>query len=120
MVSLFSDTKNTASKKVQAKIAQIERAKEEAITAQNFEKAAALRNKQEELAKKIRQRTEDTKKYPKITRSHIAKVVSDWTQIPYDNLVRDDKTKFKNLGKILKKYVIGKDEAIDAIYRAST
>jgi ATP-dependent Clp protease ATP-binding subunit ClpC len=54
MVSLFSDTKNTASKKVQGKIAQIERAKEEAITAQNFEKAAALRNKQEELAKNIR------------------------------------------------------------------
>jgi ATP-dependent Clp protease ATP-binding subunit ClpC len=118
MVSLFSDTKDTFGKKIQNKIAQIERAKEAAISRQDFERAAILRNQQEELTKKIRTRKEDTRKYPQITRAHIAKVVSDWTGIPFDNLVRDDQSKFKNLDKILKKFIIGQEEAIEAIAKA--
>jgi ATP-dependent Clp protease ATP-binding subunit ClpC len=118
MVSLFSDTKDTAGKKIQAQIVKLERAKEEAITRQDFERAAILRNQQEELVQKIRARKENTRKYPKITRRHIAKVVSDWTSIPLDNLIRDDQSKFKNLDKILKRYIIGQDEAIEAIAKA--
>lgn len=90
---------------------------------QNFEKAAYLRT----LEIKVQSQIEKTKgkniKKTKlqdaaIYRDDITKVLALWTNVPVEKLQTQEKTKFLNLDKSLKKYIIGQDEAIKNITKA--
>ena len=48
----------------------------------------------------------------------VAGIVSDWTKIPVQRLTEGESRRLANLEKVLKKRVIGQDEAVSAVARA--
>ncbi len=97
--------------------------KEEAIDRQDYETAAKLRAAEIRLKKKIEalsKQHHDGKKtgWPKVDDKDIAKVVSQWTNIPVGNLAADEIERLQDLDKILRNRIIGQDEAVEAVASA--
>jgi len=97
--------------------------KEEAIDRQDFEEAAKLRAQEMRLKKKIesllRQKSKTRKAgWPKVDDKDIAKVVSQWTNIPVGNLAADEIERLHDLDRVLKARIIGQDEAVGAVASA--
>ena len=92
--------------------------KEEAIKEQNFEKAAKLRDKINEERKNIEDKNKDNKKDLSIGFDEVARIVSDWSKVPITKLTEDEKERYRDLDKELKKQVIGQDGAVDAVSHA--
>ena len=107
-------------KEIEDELKEISSEKIQAIQAQDFERAAQLRDKERELKDKMDlDRTEWKQKSElnsmKIGFDDIARVVSKWTGIPVEKLSEEEKEKLLNLDKNLKARVIGQDEAIDVL-----
>ena len=101
--------------------------KEKAISAQDFEKAALIRDKQRKLKEKLDKSKfnwqNDTKKIrPVIDEDDVADVVSMITGIPLSKVATSESEKLLKMSDELKKNIIGQDEAIvkvsNAIQRA--
>lgn len=108
-------------KKYQKELNKIIRSKEEAVSNQNYEKAANLRNRELELLKLIEEsRNVQTPRSQrkKVTEDDIASVISNMTGIPLTKLVKSDMQRLINLEKRLKKRVVGQDESVEAVSRA--
>ncbi len=104
-------------------IEQLEQSKKEAIIAQNFEKAASIRDKigiaQDEFEQMKRELEEEKSgKMVAIGFDDIARVVSSWTHIPVSKLTTTEKEKLLNLENILHKRVIGQDAAVISVSKA--
>ncbi|MFC6175544.1 ATP-dependent Clp protease ATP-binding subunit [Companilactobacillus huachuanensis] len=95
--------------------------KNNAILDQDFEKAAKIREEeqdvQEQLTKLKSKKTAANKK-PVVTADDIAEVIAQWTGVPVKQITRKESEKLLNLEKELHKRVIGQDDAINAISRA--
>lgn len=105
----------------QREIAEIASRKEKAIDRQDFEEAARLRDKETKLREELlllQSRRGSRDEAEVIDREHIAAVVSMWTGIPVTSLVKDDREKLLDLEALLKKRIVGQDEAIAAIAQA--
>ncbi len=94
--------------------------KEEAIDRQDFEEAARLRAQEMRLQKKIEQLHKQHAKnqktaWPEVEAQDIAKVVSQWTNIPVGNLAAEEIEALHDLDKVLKDRIVGQEEAVDAI-----
>ena len=105
----------------QMEIAKTE--KEEAIKVQDFEKAAKLRDKQQQLNEKLEKEQEkwknkNTRNITQITQEEIAEVIASWTKIPVKRITQDENEKLKNLEQVLHKRVIGQQEAVTAVAKA--
>ncbi len=110
-------------KKLEEELDKVEKDKAEAIRSQKFEKAAELRDKQNELAEKKEKEEEkwkykNTKTMITITEDSIAKIISNSTGIPVDKINRNENERLKNLEKRLHERVIGQNEAIEAVAKA--
>jgi len=97
--------------------------KEDAVRDQNFERAAALRDKERDLQTQIRQRQEEWEKErqtrrPVISEEDIAFIVSRWTGIPVTRLQEQEASRLLRMEDELHLSVVGQDEAIKAISRA--
>ena len=122
-VKLNSLTAPKEVKKIEEKIQEIIKEKEDAINTQDFEKAAKLRDKeQKEKAKLEKVKLEWTQKNQiestKVTENEIAEVVSKWTNIPVNKLTEAESQKLKMLEEELHKRVIGQEAAITAVSKA--
>ncbi|MBQ8387957.1 MAG: ATP-dependent Clp protease ATP-binding subunit [Clostridia bacterium] len=104
-------------------LAKLKRSKEEAIIAQDFERAAQLRDQE----KKLRESYENSKcdwerdqsnKNMTVTAADIAETVSDQTGIPIGQKENGDASKLIDLERQLKERVVGQDKAIDEIAAA--
>lgn len=110
-------------KKLEEKIADLDKEKEEAIRVQDFEKAATLRDEEnkakEELQKgKDKWHNKNSKNVVTLTEEDIADVVANWTGIPVKKISQDENEKLKNLEEELHKRVIGQNEAVTAVAKA--
>mgnify|MGYP002530903288 FL=1 len=110
-------------KKLEDKIAELDKEKEEAIRVQDFEKAATLRDeenkKKEELSKgKEKWNNKNSKNVVTLTEEDIADVVANWTGIPVKKISQDENERLKNLEIELHKRVIGQNEAVEAVAKA--
>lgn len=110
-------------KKLEDKIAELDKEKEEAIRVQDFEKAATLRDeenkKKEELSKgKEKWNNKNSKNVVTLTEEDIADVVANWTGIPVKKISQDENERLKNLETELHKRVIGQNEAVEAVAKA--
>ena len=99
------------------------RDKEAAIEAQEFEKAANLRDKERQLTQKKRQleeqwRSGETGERPSIAEEEIADIVSMWTGIPVFKLTEAETQKLIRMEDELHKRVIGQQPAIEAVSKA--
>ena len=112
-------------KEIEDELKEISSEKIQAIQAQDFERAAQLRDKERELKDKMDlDRTEWKQKSElnsmKIGFDDIARVVSKWTGIPVEKLSEEEKEKLLKLDNNLKERVIGQDEAIDCLLYTSS
>ena len=97
--------------------------KEASIEAQEFEKAAALRDKERKLTQKKKEleerwRNEADEEQPEIGEDEIADIVSMWTGIPVFKLTEAESQKLVNMEGELHKRVIGQETAIVAVSKA--
>ncbi len=97
-----------------------EKEKKKAADAQEYEKAAVLRDRQNELSKDLADRQEQWKKEQcsRVDAEDIAEVVSAWTKIPVTMLTEEESERLRTLENTLHRRVIGQDEAVSAVARA--
>ncbi len=122
-VKLNSLTAPKEVKKIEEKIQEIVKEKEDAINTQDFEKAAKLRDKEQKEKDKLEKTKTEWKQKNQIettqvTENEIAEVVSRWTGVPVNKLTEAETQKLKRLEDELHKRVIGQDEAIVAVSKA--
>ena len=99
---------------------QIKKKKREAVSSQDYEIAAQLRDRQLEAESKAAIEMEKweaslKKKRRKVNEAEIAETISMQTGIPVKRLGSDDIKMIKNMASDLKEYIIGQDGAIDAL-----
>jgi len=104
-------------------IEKTRRDKEAAIEAQEFEKAANLRDQERQLTNKKRQleeqwRAGESGERPNIGEEEIADIVSMWTGIPVFKLTEAETQKLMRMEDELHKRVIGQQPAIEAVSKA--
>ncbi len=110
-------------KKLEGKLENTTKEKEDSIRVQDFEKAARLRDKEKEIKDKLEglKTSWKTKKEVStlmVSEKQIAAVVSKWTNIPLEKLTEKESEKLLKLEEILHKRVIGQEEAVKSISRA--
>ena len=110
-------------KDMEEELASVAREKEEAIKAQEFERAAGLRDTEAQIRDAYQQaRSEwetrpagENGKSPAVTASHVADVVTEWTGIPVSRLMESESERLLHLENDLRERVIGQDEAVSAV-----
>ncbi|MBJ7454563.1 MAG: ATP-dependent Clp protease ATP-binding subunit [Thermoleophilia bacterium] len=110
-------------RELEEEIDQVRKEKEAAIEAQEFEKAANLRDKERRLTNKKRELEEQWKSdeggpRASIGEEEIADIVSMWTGIPVFKLTEAETQKLLRMEDELHKRVIGQEQAIKAVSRA--
>ena len=110
-------------KEIEDKIATLDREKEEAIRVQDFEKAATLRDKENEQKDKLEKekkkwQSKNSKNVQNLNEEDIAEVIASWTKIPVQKITQDENDKLKHLEETLHKRVIGQNEAVEAVSKA--
>ncbi len=110
-------------KDLEKELSEILKDKQEAITAQDFEKAAILRDKEREIAESLKSAKESWKEVATsneltVTEDDISDIISSWTNIPVKKLAEEESQRLKNLESILHTRVIGQNEAVSAVSKA--
>lgn len=108
---------------LEREIHDILKQKEQAVINADLEGAKAAQAKQNEAEaelEKIRRKAERKNRKNPLTvdEEAVAGIVSDWTKIPVQRLTEGESRRLANLEKVLKKRVIGQDEAVSAVARA--
>jgi ATP-dependent Clp protease ATP-binding subunit ClpC len=122
-VRLTMYTEPAEIKELELEIEQMEDQKEAFIKAEAYEKAGAVKKKQEkkrEKIEKIREKwqKEKTTKSLTVDEVEIADVISNWTKIPVRKLEEGESERLRNLETILHGRVIGQEEAVTAVAKA--
>src|SRR6266516_4669661 len=110
-------------RELEDEIEKVRSDKEAAIEAQEFEKAAQLRDKERKLTQKKKELEEDWRnqadeEQPEIGEDEIADIVSMWTGIPVFKLTEAESQKLIRMEDELHKRVIGQEEAIIAVSKS--
>ncbi len=111
-------------RQAQKELDAVRREKDEVISAQKYEAAAELRDRELKLVTKIEQLDAGWKKEnpdageAKVTAEDIAEVVAMWTRIPVTRLDVEEKERLINMEDALRLNVVGQDEAISVISKA--
>ncbi|MEV6274356.1 ATP-dependent Clp protease ATP-binding subunit [Nocardia sp. NPDC051832] len=105
------------------KIADARREKESAIDAQDFEKAARLRDKEKQLVAKRAEREKqwrsgDLDVVAEVDDEQIAEVLANWTGIPVFKLTEEETTRLLRMEDELHKRIIGQEDAVKAVSKA--
>ena len=109
-------------KALEERLKVVKNEKEAAVTAQDFEKAAKLRDEEQALVKEI----DDKKSVAKeesdqkliVTEDDIAAVVAQWTGIPVAKIAEEESETLLHLEEELHKRVVGQDDAVTAVAKA--
>ena len=110
-------------KGMQDEIERLNKEKEDAIRTQEFEKAAKLRDEENNKKKELEKAKKDwqeknSKQILQLKEEDIQAVVAAWTGIPVSKVSETESEKLKNLEQNLHKRVIGQDEAVSAVAKA--
>ena len=110
-------------KEIEKSIETIRAEKEAAIKAQDFEKAAALRDSEKQTTDKLKQilngwREQREEREVVVTGDDIMHIVSKWTGVPLNRMEQKETQRLLKMEEELKQQVIGQDEAVIAISRA--
>ena len=110
-------------KTLEEKLEIISKEKEEAIYNQEFEKAAKLRDIEQQTREKLEEETVKWRKaknkdITEIGEENIAEIISKWTGIPAQRLTEDENQKLQHLEDKLHERVIGQNEAVEAVAKA--
>ena len=120
LVRITSEIPSPDRKLLEDRLKELNKEKETAITEQQFEKAAHLRDQEQQIKFELDELQSNTERsgsasLPVVTSSHIADVVTGWTGIPVNNLLEDESQRLLSLEQELKKTVIGQEMAIQTV-----
>lgn len=110
-------------KELEQKMEEVKKEKDAAVQSQEFETAAALRDKEQKLREELEQtrnswRADQGKTDSQVTGEDIADVVASWTGIPVSKLAEEETERLLKMEEILQQRVIGQDEAVKSISRS--
>ncbi len=97
--------------------------KKEAISHQDFEKAASLRDQERSLNREIEEKRAEWNRAQStagdtVTEEDIAQVVAQWTGIPVSRMTEQEAQRLVRLEETLHQRLIGQEEAVSAVARA--
>ncbi|MGZ3598775.1 MAG: ATP-dependent Clp protease ATP-binding subunit [Ktedonobacterales bacterium] len=101
-------------------LADIQAEKEAAALAEDYERAAKLRQRELKVQEKLDEARKNAGQIVTllVTPEDIAKVVENWTGVPVSQMLESERQNLRNLEQDLRKRVIGQDESIVAVSRA--
>ena len=110
-------------KALEDQIKKVNEEKAAAVSAQDFEEAASLRDKEKELrsaltAQKTNWKEEASHSGGEVTANEVAQIVSGWTGIPTTELTREESRRLLDLETELHRRIVGQDKAVSAVARA--
>ena len=122
-VRMDAESASPELKSLEEKIAALRKEKAEVLAAQDYEKAAQLRDIEQNYLEQAEIERENWRKNLAVNRGtvgeeDIAKVVAGWTGIPVTRLTEDESQRMLKLEEVLHKRVVGQDEAVTAVAKA--
>ncbi len=110
-------------REVEDRLKRVRHEKEAAIEAQEFEKAAGLRDKEKQVLAEKRSMEEewlkpDNTRVVEVTENEIAEVVSMWTGIPVSSLTEAETQKLLRMEGSIHERIVGQDEAVNSVAKA--
>jgi len=110
-------------KDIEGQLEEKKRLKELAISQQEYERAAALRDEERELKNNFERildqwNSNKEEKRMNITEEDISETVSKWTGVPISKLNEAEAEKLLRMEDEIHKRVVGQDEAVSAISKA--
>ncbi len=102
-------------------IEELELRREELIRTQQFDQLPELKQAQESLDRKrdrLRRQQHGGERCPEVREEDVADVVSGWTKIPLKRLTEKEGERLQKLESVLRKRVIGQEEAVSAVAKA--
>lgn len=110
-------------RELEEKLDEMRKEKDSAVLAQEFEKAASYRDKEQKTREKLettknKWKEKQGKESLKVEEEDIAAVVSTWTGIPVVKLTKDESNRLLNMEEVLHNRIIGQSEAVNAISKA--
>lgn len=110
-------------KQMEDQLEKLAKEKEDAIRSQEFEKAAGIRDKEQNLKAEHEKIKGDW--YQKnqtrtdiVTEDEIADIVASWTGIPVKRLAEEESERLMKMENVLHERVVGQDEAVKAVAKA--
>ncbi len=108
---------------LEKQVAEAKQKKLESVKNQNFELAAAYRDKQSELEEQLaesnrRWQSGDSDNVKEVTADDVADVVSMMTGIPVQRMAESEGDRLRNMGSVLKNAVVAQDAAIDKMVKS--
>ena len=122
-VRMDAESASPELKSLEEKIAALRKEKVEVLAAQDYEKAAQLRDIEQNYLEQAEIERENWRKNLAVNRGivgeeDIAKVVAGWTGIPVTRLTEDESQRMLKLEEVLHQRVVGQDEAVTAVAKA--
>ncbi len=122
-VRLNSASAPDSLKELEDKIARTEEEKEEAINAQEYERAATLRDTENTLKQQLSKAKEEWKDKNRqlngaVNAEDIAAIVSLWTGVPVVQLTEEESARLLRLEAELHDRIVGQNEAVTAVSKA--
>ena len=122
-VRMTAEASSPDLKALEEKITALHREKTEAVAAQDFEKAAQLRDIEKNYQEQVEIERDNWRKQlaqnrGNVTADDVAKVVAGWTGIPVTRLTEDESMRLLKLEEKLHQRVVGQDEAVNAVAKA--
>ena len=110
-------------KEQEARLEALNKETEEAVSHEDFEKAARLRDEKKQLQNAMTERRQEWEqrrngKVEIVGEDEVAEIVSSWTGIPVKRMTEDEATRLIHLEEILHNRVIGQEDAVKAVSRA--
>jgi ATP-dependent Clp protease ATP-binding subunit ClpC len=110
-------------RRIEEEIAGLEREKEDAVRAEDYEKAAGFKQRIEQLKAELDEEQEGwagrrETNAPEVTREDIARILEEWTGVPATNIVQEEAERLLNLEGVLHERVVGQEPAVTAVSEA--
>jgi len=110
-------------RRIEEEIAQLEREKEDAVRAEDYEKAAGFKQRIEQLEAELDQEQQGwagrrETDAPEVLREDIASILEEWTGVPATNIVQEEAERLLTLEAVLHERLVGQDRAVKAVAEA--
>jgi ATP-dependent Clp protease ATP-binding subunit ClpC len=110
-------------RRIEEEIASLEREKEDAVRAEDYETAAGFKQRIEQLKAELDEQHEGwagsrETNAPEVTREDIASILEEWTGVPATNIVKEEAERLLSLESVLHERVVGQGPAVMAVAQA--
>ncbi len=110
-------------KELEDKLKALAEEKDAAVNAQEFERAAQIRDEQKELSDRLETEKREwqessSKKVGEVSSHEIAEIVSSWTGIPVVELTQAESERLLRMEDELHRRIVGQNEAVSAVSKA--